>query len=57
MGENFTGTWRTPEKSFLEDMRKQSMVFLGHIISSEGIKIDPPKIETMTKMPLPKSVN
>ena len=34
-------------------IRKQSIVFLGHIILSEGIKIDHPK----TKMPLPKSVN
>ena len=33
-------------------IRKQSTVFLGHIISSEGIKIDPSKTETITKMPL-----
>ena len=36
---------------------KQSIVFLGHIISSEGIKIDPSKTEAITKMPLPRSVN
>ena len=35
----------------------KSIVFLGHIISSEGVKIDPEKIEAITKMPLPNSVN
>ena len=38
-------------------IRKQSIVFLGHIISSEGIKIDPSKTEAITKMPFPRSVN
>ena len=38
-------------------IRKQSIVFLGHIISLEGIKIDPSKTEATTKMPLPRSVN
>ena len=38
-------------------IRKQSIVFLGHIISSEGIKIDPSKTEAITKMPLPRPVN
>ena len=38
-------------------IRKQSIVFLGHIISSEGIKIDPSKTEAITKMPLSRSVN
>ena len=36
-------------------IRKQSIVFLGHIISSEGI--DPSKTEAITKMSLPRSVN
>ena len=35
----------------------KSIVFLGHIISSEGIKVNPAKIEAITKMPLPNSVN
>ena len=35
-------------------IRKQSIVFLGHIISSEGIKIDPSKTEAITKIPLPR---
>ena len=38
-------------------IRKQSIVFLGHIILSEGIKIDPSKTGATTKMPLPRSVN
>ena len=35
----------------------KSILFLGHIISSEGLKVGPGKIEEMTKMPLPNSVN
>ena len=38
-------------------IRKQSIAFLGHIISSEGIKIDPSKTEAITKISLPRSVN
>ena len=38
-------------------IRKQLTVFLGHIISSEGFKIDPSKTKEITKMPLPRSVN
>ena len=38
-------------------IRKQSIVFLGHIISSADIKIDPSKTEAITKIPLPRSVN
>ena len=38
-------------------IRKQSIVFLGHIISSADIKIDPSKTEAITKVPLPRSVN
>ena len=35
----------------------KSIVFLGHIISSEDVKIDPAKLEAITKMPLPNSAN
>ena len=38
-------------------IRKQSIVFLGHIILPEGINIDPSKTEAITKMPLPRLVN
>ena len=38
-------------------IRVKSIVFLGHIISSEGVKVDAAKIEAITKMPLPNSVN
>ena len=37
-------------------IRKQSILFLGHILS-EDIKVDPSKTEATTKMPLPRSVN
>ena len=35
----------------------KTIEFLGDIISSEGVKVDPAKIEAITKMPLPNSVN
>ena len=35
----------------------KSIAFLRPITSSEGIKVDPAKIETITKMLLPNSVN
>ena len=35
----------------------KSIVFLGHIVSSEDVKVDPAKIEAITNMPLPNSVN
>ena len=38
-------------------IRKQLIVFLGHIFTSEGIKIDPSKTEAVTKILLPRSVN
>ena len=34
----------------------ESIVFLGHL-SSEGVKVDPAKVEAIIKMPLPNSVN
>ena len=38
-------------------IRKLSIVFLGRIISSEDIKIDPSKTEAITKLSLLRSVN
>ena len=35
----------------------KSIVFLGHIISFEGLKVDPAKNEAITKIPLPNSVH
>ena len=34
--------------------RKNSIVFLGHIISSEGIRVDPSKTDAITKMSVPQ---
>nr|GFD31715.1 DNA/RNA polymerases superfamily protein [Tanacetum cinerariifolium] len=33
-----------------------NMAFLGHIVSVEGITIDPAKVEAITKWPRPTSV-
>jgi len=30
--------------------------FLGHIVSNEGVFVDPQKIETITKWPTPKNL-
>ena len=35
---------------------KNSIVFLGHIISSEGIKVDPSKTDAITKMSVTQSL-
>ena len=35
---------------------KNSIVFLGQIISSGGIRVDPSKTDAITKMPVPKSL-
>ena len=35
----------------------KSIVFLGHVISSKGVKVNPAKNEAITKMPLLNSVN
>nr|GFD10450.1 retrotransposon protein, putative, Ty3-gypsy subclass [Tanacetum cinerariifolium] len=34
----------------------RSVVFLGHIVSAEGITMDPTKVEAITKWPRPTSV-
>jgi hypothetical protein len=34
----------------------KEIVFLGHVISDEGIKVDPKKIVTIIEWPGPKSI-
>ena len=42
---------------FLKIREASFILFLWHIISSKGVKIDPAKVEAITKMLLPNSVN
>jgi hypothetical protein len=35
---------------------QKEIVFLGHVVSDEGIKVDPKKIEAVTEWPRPKSM-
>jgi hypothetical protein len=34
-----------------------SLVFLGYVVSAEGIKMDPSKIEAIISWPVPKSLH
>ncbi|GAB1608626.1 hypothetical protein Ahia01_001147000 [Argonauta hians] len=38
------------------EIRKQEISFLGHLITSDGLKIDPEKLEAIRKMPKPEDV-
>ena len=38
------------------EFRKKQITFLGHIINSEGIRLDPGKTEAIRKLPAPTSV-
>jgi hypothetical protein len=35
---------------------KQEVEYLGHIVSREGVKVDPQKIQDITKCPTPKNI-
>jgi hypothetical protein len=35
---------------------KQEVEYLGHIVSREGVKVDPQKIQAITKWPIPKNI-
>ena len=39
------------------DFFKSSIDFLGHIISTKGISVDPKKIETIKSWPIPSNVS
>jgi len=36
---------------------KEEVEYLGHIISKNGVKVDPKKIKEITKWPRPKSIS
>nr|GEZ73413.1 putative reverse transcriptase domain-containing protein [Tanacetum cinerariifolium] len=40
----------------LKELKDQFVAFLGHIVSAEGITMDPAKVEVITKWPRPTSV-
>jgi hypothetical protein len=35
---------------------KQEVEYLGHIVSREGVKVDPQNIQAITKWPIPKNI-
>ena len=35
---------------------KQEVAYLGHIISKEGVKVDPSKIKAITEWPKPYNI-
>ena len=39
------------------DFNKSELLYLGHIVSREGLKVDPRKIEAITSWPQPKDVH
>lgn len=51
---NEAGLTLNPKKC---QFRKESIKFLGHVISKEGISIDPEKVEGITKFPEPTDVH
>ena len=38
------------------EIKKKEITFLGHLITSDGLKIDPEKLEAVKKMPKPEDV-
>ncbi|KAL8609234.1 hypothetical protein ACOMHN_036678 [Nucella lapillus] len=38
------------------DLKKQSITFLGHLVTSDGLKIDPEKLEAVRDIPKPMDV-
>jgi hypothetical protein len=50
------------EKKLYENPSKcsfgvQEVEYLGHIVSHEGVKLDPKKIKSMMEWPIPKTLN
>jgi len=48
--------WNKPftvAKIYKCEFRKSELTFLGHVVSSEGIKTDPTQLDAITKWPIP----
>jgi hypothetical protein len=45
------------EKVSKHTFGKEEVVYLGHIISKKGVKVDPNKIKAITEWPRPKSIS
>lgn len=37
-------------------LRKQEVAYTGHLLTSEGLKVDPEKVRAITEMPPPTDV-
>lgn len=37
------------------ELRKNEISFLGHLVTSDGVQIDPEKVEALPKMPKPEN--
>ena len=53
--------WISREKKLFAKLSKcdfwlKEVSFLGHIVSAEGIRVDPPKIEAIVNWKLPRNV-
>uniref|UniRef100_A0AAR2IIB6 Reverse transcriptase/retrotransposon-derived protein RNase H-like domain-containing protein n=1 Tax=Pygocentrus nattereri TaxID=42514 RepID=A0AAR2IIB6_PYGNA len=45
-----------PLKEELFKLRKEEVPYIGHLLTSEGLKIDPEKVRAVTEMPRPMDV-
>ena len=44
-------------KKWLKKILKREINFLGHIVSDSGVRADPGKVEAITNMPQPETIN
>ena len=43
----------SPLKSFKESFRVPKVEFVGHLLTQEGLKLEPKKVEAVVNMPKP----